>query len=169
MKFPRRRFLRLAAGVVALPAISKIARAQAYPTRPVRIVVGFPPAGVTDITARLIGPWLSARLGQPVVIENRPGAASNIATETVVRAAPDGQTLLLVGTFNVFNTALYNKLGFDFVRDIVPVASISRGMGVLVAHPSVPSKSLPELIAYAKENPGKISMASSGVGSAPHV
>ncbi len=169
MKLARRKFLHLAAGAAALPFAPHVARAQAYPTRPVRIVVGFPPAGVTDITARLIGPWLSARLGQPVVIENRPGAASNLATEAVVRAAPDGHTLLLVGTFNVFNTALYDNLSFDFIRDIAPVASISRGMGVLVAHPSVPPRSLPELVAYAKANPGKMTMASSGVGSAPHV
>jgi tripartite-type tricarboxylate transporter receptor subunit TctC len=169
MKFPRRQFLHLAAGAAALPIVSRIARAQTYPTRQVHILVGFPPAGSTDITARLIGQWLSMRLGQQFVIENRPGAGATLATEAVVRAPADGYTLLLTGSIDVWNMALYGNLRYNYFRDIVPVASISRGMGALVVHPSVPSKSVPELIAYAKANPGKMTVASSGVGSAPHI
>ena len=170
MKLPhRRQFLHLAAGAAALPAISRIARAQVYPTRPVRLIVGWPPGGPVDLFARLIGQPLSERLGQPIIIENRPGAASNMATEAVVRAPPDGYTLLQISSVNAFNATLYDNLSFNFVRDIAPVASIYRGPGVLVVHPSFPAKSVPELIAYAKSNPGKINMASAGVGSAPHV
>jgi tripartite-type tricarboxylate transporter receptor subunit TctC len=169
MKFPRRQFLHLAAGVAALPAVSRIASAQTYPTRPVRLIVGFPPAGGADITARLIGQWLSERLGQQFVIENRPGAGGNLATDAVVKAPPDGYTLLLTNSGDAWNPALYGNLKFNYIRDIVPVASVSREIGVLVVHPSVPLKSVSELIAYAKANPGKLTMASSGVGSAPHM
>jgi tripartite-type tricarboxylate transporter receptor subunit TctC len=169
LKFPRRQFLHLAAGAAALPAMSRIATAQTYPTRPVRIIVGFPPAGGVDIMARLMGQWLSERLDQPFVIENRPGAGSNIGTEAVVRAPPDGYTLLMVLTPNAVNATLYENLNFNFIRDIAPVASISRESNVIVVHPSVPVKTVPELIAYAKANPGKINMASGGNGSSPHV
>jgi tripartite-type tricarboxylate transporter receptor subunit TctC len=165
----RRGFLRLAAGGAALPALSPVAKAQSYPSRPVRILVGFPPGSAPDIVARLIGQDLSDRLGQPFVVENRPGASSNIATEAVVRAAPDGYTLLIVSLPNVFNATLYDKLNFDFLRDIVPIASIDRQPFVVESHPSVPAKTVPEFIAYAKANPGKIAMASAGAGSAPHV
>ena len=170
MKLPhRRQFLHLAAGAAALPAVSIVARAQSYPTRPVRIIVGFAPGGPADLIARLIGQSLSERLGQQFIIENRPGAGSNIATEAVVRAPPDGYTLLLVTATNAINTTLYEKLNFDFVRDIVPVASVNRSSGVMEVNPLVLAKSVPEFIAYAKANPGKISMASAGPGSAPHV
>jgi tripartite-type tricarboxylate transporter receptor subunit TctC len=169
MKLPRRQFLHLAAGAVALPPVSRIARAEAYPTRPVRLIVGYPPAGSADITARLIGQWLSERLGQQFVIDNRPGAGGNLATDAVTKAAPDGYTLLLIGSSSAWNGTLYGNLKFNFIRDIVPVASVSRGMGVLVVHPSVPAKSLFELITYAKANPGKLTVASSGVGSAQHM
>jgi tripartite-type tricarboxylate transporter receptor subunit TctC len=169
MKLPRRTFLHLAAGAAALPAVSRIAWAQAYPTRPVRIVVGFPPGGGADITARLIGQWLSERLGQPFIIDNRPGAGSNIATEAVVRAPADGYTLLIVGTFNAFNATLYDKLNFNFIRDIAPVATIIRAPQILVVNPSVPAKTIAEFIAYAKANPGKIDMASGGTGTPPHL
>ena len=169
MKLPRRNFLRLAAGAAALPAVSRIARAQAYPTRPVRLIVGFPAGGVADLFARLIGQWLSERLGQPFIIENRPGAGGNLAAEAAVKATPDGYTLLMVGSNNAFNVTLYDNLSFDFVRDIAPVGSIYRGLSVLVVHPSFPVKSVPDLIAYAKANPGKINMASGGVGSPQHV
>jgi tripartite-type tricarboxylate transporter receptor subunit TctC len=169
MKFPRRRFLRLAAGAAALPGVSLIARAQAYPTRPVRLIVPFGLAGATDITARLIGQWLSERLGQQFVIENRPGAGGNIGTEAVVRAAPDGYTLLYVTTANAVSATLYDKLNFNFIRDIAPVAPIVRFPYIMVVNPSVPAKTLPEFIAYAKANPGKINMASVGIGSTPHV
>jgi tripartite-type tricarboxylate transporter receptor subunit TctC len=169
MKIPRRRLLHLAAGAVALPATSRITWAQAYPTRPVRLIAGFPPGGVVDVFARLIGQWLSERLGQPLVIENRPGAGGNLAAEAVVRATPDGYTLLMVGSNNAFNVTLYDNLSFDFVRDIAPVASIYRGPAVLEMHPSFPAKSVPELIAYAKANPGKVNMASAGVGTPQHV
>jgi len=169
MLFARRRFLHLAAGAVALPGVSRIARAQAYPSRPVRIVVGFPPAGSTDITARLIGQWLSERLGQQFIIENRPGAGATLGTEAVANARPDGYTLLLGGVDNAWNATLYGNLRFNFIRDIVPVASVSSGMGVLVVNPAIPVKSVLELIVYAKANPGKITMASAGVGSAPHM
>ena len=170
MKLPhRRRFLHLAAGVAALPALSQIARAQAYPSRPVRFIVGFPPAGAGDITARLIGQMLSERLSQQLVIENRPGAGANLATEAVAKAPPDGYTLLLTGSNDAWNATLYGNLKFNYIRDIVPVASVSRGMGVLVVHPSVSANSVPEFIAYAKANPGKLTVASSGIGSAPHM
>jgi tripartite-type tricarboxylate transporter receptor subunit TctC len=161
--------LHLAAGAAALPAMSRIAWAQAYPTRPVHLIVPFGPAGATDITARLIGQWLSERLGQQFVIENRPGAGGNIGTEAVVRAAPDGYTLLYVTTANASNATLYDKLNFNFVRDIAPIAPIVSFPYIMVVNPSVPAKTLPEFIAYAKANPGKINMASVGVGSTPHI
>jgi tripartite-type tricarboxylate transporter receptor subunit TctC len=169
MKLPRRTFLHLAAGAAALPAVSRIARAQEYPTKPVRIIVGFAPGGGADIAARLIGQWLSERLGQSFVIENRPGAGSNIATEAVVRAPSDGYTLLLVSAPAAINATLYEKLSFNFIRDIAPVASISHVPHVMVVHPSFPAKTVPEFIAYAKANAGKINMASAGNGSTPHV
>jgi tripartite-type tricarboxylate transporter receptor subunit TctC len=169
VKLPRRNFLRLAAGAAALPAVSRVARAQAYPSRPVRIVVGFAPGGPSDILARLMGQWLSERLGRPVVIENRPGASSNIATETVVRAAPDGYTLLMVSTTNAINATLYDKLNFDFLHDIAPIAAITREPHAIVVNPSVPAKTIPEFLAYAKANPGKINMASPGNGTGPHM
>jgi tripartite-type tricarboxylate transporter receptor subunit TctC len=169
MKLPRRNFLHLAAGAAALPALSRVAWAQAYPTRPVRIIAGFAPGGGVDIIARLIGQWLSERLGQQFIVENRPGAATNIATEAVVRAPPDGYTLLLVNAANAFNATLYDKLNFNFIRDIAPVASVTRGPYVMVVHPSVPAKTVPEFIAYAKANPRKLNMASGGVGSPAHV
>jgi tripartite-type tricarboxylate transporter receptor subunit TctC len=169
MKLPRRRFLHLAAGAAALPAVSRVARAQAYPTRPVRIVVGFTPGGANDIVARLIGEWLSERLGQPFLIENRPGAAGNIAAEAVVRAPPDGYSLLFAGTPNTVNATLYDKLNFNFVKDIVAVASLIRTFYVMEVNPSVPVKTVPEFIAYAKANPGKINMASSGIGGGHHL
>jgi tripartite-type tricarboxylate transporter receptor subunit TctC len=169
MKLPRRKFLHLAAGAAALPALSRIAGAQSYPTRPVRIVVGFAPGGGVDITARLIGQWLSERLGQQFIIENRPGAGTNIATEAVVRAPADGYTLLLVNAANAVNATLYDNLSFNFVRDIAPVAGIMAASSVMMVHPSVPAKTVPEFIAYAKANPGKINMGSGGVGSPSHV
>ena len=169
MKLPRRTFLHLAAGAAALPATSRFAWAQAYPTRPVRLIVPFGPAGASDITARVIGQWLSERLGQQFVIENRPGAGGNIGTEAVVRAAPDGYTLLYVTTANAVSATLYDKLNFNFIRDIAPVAPIVRFPYIMVVNPSVPAKTLPEFIAYAKANPGKINMASVGIGSTPHV
>jgi tripartite-type tricarboxylate transporter receptor subunit TctC len=169
MKLPRRTFLHMAAGAAALPAMSRLAWAQAYPTRPVRLVVGFPPGGVADLYARLIGQWLSERLGQAFIIENRAGAGGNLAAEAVVKAPPDGYTLLMVGANNAWNATLYDNLNFNFIRDIAPIASIYRAPAVLVVHPSFPAKSVPELIAYAKANPGKINMASGGVGSAQHV
>ena len=151
------------------PAVSRFAWAQTYPSRPVRIIVGFAAGGPNDILARLIGQWLSERLGQPFVIENRPGAGSNIATEAVVRAPPDGYTLLLVGTPNAINATLYDNLNFNFIRDIAPVAGLIRGALVMVVHPSVPAKTLPEFIAYAKANPGKLSYGSGGVGGITHI
>jgi tripartite-type tricarboxylate transporter receptor subunit TctC len=169
MKLPRRNFLHLAAGAAALPAVSRIAWAQAYPTRPVRLIEGFGAGSAPDILARLIGQSLSEQLGQSFVIENRSGAASNIATEAVVRAAPDGYTLLLVTASNAINATLYDKLGFNFIRDIAPVASICRVPLVMEVHPSVPTKTVAEFIAYAKANPGKINMASAGTGSIPHM
>jgi tripartite-type tricarboxylate transporter receptor subunit TctC len=170
MKLPhRRQFLHLAAGAAALPAVSSNARAQIYPTRPVRLIVGFPAGGAADLFARLIGQVLSERLGQPFIIENRPGAGSNVATEAVVRAPPDGYTLLQIASVNAWNATLYDHLSFNFIRDIAPVASIYRGGAVLVVHPSFPTKSVPELIAYARANPGKINMASGGVGTPQHV
>jgi tripartite-type tricarboxylate transporter receptor subunit TctC len=169
MKLPRRTFLHLAAGAAALPAVSRVARAQAYPTRPVRIVVGLAPGGTNDIVARLMGQWLSERLGQPFVIDNRPGAASNIATEAVARAAADGYTLLLSSLNNAISATLYERLNFNFIRDITAVAGILRTPNVMVVNPSVPAKSVPEFIAYAKANPGKLNMASPGNGTSLHV
>jgi len=169
MTLPRRRFLQLAAGAAALPATTRIAAAQSYPARPLRMIIGYPPGGSADMTARLTGQWLSERLGQPVVIESRPGAATNLATEAVVRAAGDGYTLLLVAPANAINATLYDKLNFNFLRDIVPVAGIIRFPNVVVVHPSLPIKTIPELIAYAKANPGKLNMASSGNGSTIHM
>ena len=152
-----------------LPAVPRIATAQAYPTRPVRLIIGYPPGGSADITARLIGQWLSERLGQPVVVESRPGAGTNIATETVVNAPPDGYTLLLVAPANAINATLYEKLNHNFMRDIAPVAGLIPFPNVIVVKPSVPAKTVPEFIAYAKANPGKLNMASSGAGSTIHV
>src|SRR6516165_4175532 len=170
MKLPhRRQFLRLAAGAAALPAVSRFAFAQAYPTRPVRIIVGAAPSGTYDIMARLIGEWLSERLDQPFVIENRPGAGTTIATEAVVKAPPDGYTLLLVGGAAVTSALLYDKLNFNLVRDIAPVAAISREPHVMVVNPSVPASTVPEFIAYAKGNLGNISMASGGMGTVGHL
>jgi tripartite-type tricarboxylate transporter receptor subunit TctC len=169
MTFPRRRFLRLVAGAAALPAVSRVASAQSYPTRPVRLIVGFPAGGVGDILARLLGQWLAERLGQAVVIENRPGAATNIAAEAVVRSPPDGHTLLWVTSANAINATLYDKLSFVFLRDIAPVASFVRAPGVMEVNPDVPAKSVAEFITYAQANPGKINFASSGTGSLSHV
>jgi tripartite-type tricarboxylate transporter receptor subunit TctC len=169
MKLCRRQFLHLAAGAVALPALPHVARAQAYPTRPVRIIVGLAAGGPADIVARLIAQWLSDRLGQPFVVENRTGAATNIAAETVVRSPSDGYTLLFVTSASAVNTTLYKKLSFNFTRDIVPVASLIRAPSVLEVNPSVPANTVPEFIAYAKANPGKLSMASSGIGTASHL
>jgi tripartite-type tricarboxylate transporter receptor subunit TctC len=169
MTLARRTFLRLAAGAAVLSAASRMARAQTYPARPVRVIVGFPPGGGIDIIARLMGKWLSERLGQPFVIENRPGASSNIATEAAVRAAPDGYTILMVGVFNAVNTTLYEKLNFNFIRDIMPVATITRAPNIMVVHPSFPAKTAPDFIAYARANPGKVDMASDGIGNNGHV
>jgi tripartite-type tricarboxylate transporter receptor subunit TctC len=169
MKLLRRQFLYLAAGAAAIPAVSRLARAQAYPSRPVRIVVGFPAGGVGDILARLMGQWLSERLGQPFVVENRPGAAGNIGAEAVVHAPPDGYTLLFVGVNHAINATLYEKLNYNFIRDIAPIASVMLVPNVLVVHPSFPAGTIPEFIAYAKANPGKISMASAGNGTSAHV
>jgi tripartite-type tricarboxylate transporter receptor subunit TctC len=169
MKVVRRKFLRLAAGAVALPAVLRRAIAQSYPTRPVRIVVGFTPGGATDILARLIGQWLSERLGQPFVVENRPGAGSNIATDAVVRSPADGYTLMLVAPANAINATLYDKLPFDFIRDIAPVAGLIRVANVMEVNPALPAKTLPEFIAYAKANPGKLNYASAGNGTTSHL
>jgi tripartite-type tricarboxylate transporter receptor subunit TctC len=170
MKLPHRRhFLHLAAGATALPVISRFAWAQTYPTQPVRIIVGFGPGGAPDILARLIGQWLSERLGQPFVVENRPGGGGNVGTELVVRAPPDGYTLLLVSLTNIVNATLYDNLNFNFIRDIAPVASISREPLGMEVNPSFPANTVPEFIAYAKANPGKINMASPGIGTTPHM
>jgi len=169
VKLGRRSFLHLAAGAAALPAVSRIARAQAYPTRPARIIVGFSAGGGGDIMARLIGQWLSERVGQQFIIENRPGAGGNSGTEAVVVAPPDGYTLLLVAPPNAINATLYDKLKFNFIRDIAPVASMIRHPLVMLVNPAVPAKTVPEFIAYAKANPGKINFASIGIGSTPHV
>jgi tripartite-type tricarboxylate transporter receptor subunit TctC len=169
VKLPRRKFLHLAAGAAALPTVLRIARAQSYPSRPVRIVVGLAAGGTSDIAARLLGQWLSERLGQQFVIENRPGAGTNIATEAVVRAVPDGYTLLFVVTANAINAALNDKLSFNLIRDIAPVAGLTRGSFVMVVNPLLPAKTVPEFIAYAKANPGKMSMASGGIGVGGHV
>jgi tripartite-type tricarboxylate transporter receptor subunit TctC len=169
MKLPRRKFLHLAAGAAVLAVAQRIAFAQTYPTRPVRIIVGFAAGGGSDITARLMGQWLSERLGQQFIIENRPGASGNIATEAAVRAPPDGYTLVLISASAATNAALYNNLNFNLIRDIAPVASIIVVPDVMVVHPSVPAKTLPEFIAYAKRDPGKISMASGGIGTVGHL
>jgi tripartite-type tricarboxylate transporter receptor subunit TctC len=169
MKLPRRKFLHLAASAAALPAAARVARAQVYPTRPVRIVVPFAPGGSTDIIARLIGQWLSERLGQPFVIENRPGAGSNIGTEVVVKAPPDGYTLLLVGASSAINATLYEKLNFNFLRDITSVAGIISIPFIMAVIPSFPAKTVSEFIAYAKVNPSKVNMGSGGNGTAGHL
>src|ERR1700704_2747751 len=169
MQVPRRQFMQLSAGAAALAAVSRFAWAQAYPSRPVRLIVPFPPGGGAEISARLIGQWLSERLGQPFIIDNRPGAGTNIGTEAVVRAPPDGYTLLLVNAANAINATLYHKLSYNFIRDIAPVAGIMRVPSVLVVHPSLPANTIPEFIAYAKANPGKLNMASGGIGSGTHL
>jgi tripartite-type tricarboxylate transporter receptor subunit TctC len=169
MKFPRRTFLHLAVGAAALPAVSRIARAQAYPSRPVRIIVGFPAGGATDIQARLMGQWLSDRLGQQFIIENRSGASGNIGTEAVAKAPADGYTLLQVVTPNVINAALYTNLNFDFMRDIAPIICSARLAYMVVVHPSVPATTIPEFIAYAKANPGKINYGSAGHGTPQNI
>ena len=169
MSLPRRAFLRLAAGAAALPVAPRAASAQSYPSRPVRIIVGFASGGPNDIFSRLIGQWLAERLGQPFVIENRPGASTNIATELVVRAPADGYTLLFIAQPVAINATLYKNLSFNFLRDIEPVASLVRQSLVMVVHPNVPARTVPEFIAYAKANPGKLSMASVGIGSTPHI
>jgi tripartite-type tricarboxylate transporter receptor subunit TctC len=169
MKPPRRAFLHLAAGAVVLPAVLRIARAETYPTRPVHLIVAFAAGGTNDIVARLLGQALSQRLGQPLVIENRPGAGSNIGTELVVRAPPDGYTLLMAGTPNAINATLYDKLPFDFIRDIAPVASVLVMPDVMEVNPSLPVRTVPEFIAYARANPGKIAMGSAGTGGATHL
>jgi tripartite-type tricarboxylate transporter receptor subunit TctC len=165
LKLPRRQFLHLAAGAAALPAVSRIASADAYPSRPVHLLSGFPPGGFIDATARLTGQWLSERLAQPFVIENRTGASGNVATEAVVHSPPDGYTLLTVNDANAYNATLYDKLNFNFIHDIVPVASVGRALYVMVVDPLLSTKTVPEFIAYARANPGKINMASSGPGS----
>ena len=169
MKLPRRSFLRLAGGATALATISRIASAQIFPAKPVRVIVGFAAGGSADIVARLTGEWLSERLGKPFIIENRPGAGTNIATEAVAKAPADGYTLLLVTAANFINATLYERLNFNFIRDIAPVASLSREPNIMAVHPSVPAQTVREFIAYAKANPGKVSMASGGVGAPSHV
>src|SRR5436190_5810715 len=169
MKFPRRTFLHLAAAAAALPALPRLSWAQAYPSRPVRIVVGFAAGGATDIQARLVGQWLSDRLGQQFIVENRAGASGNIGTEAVARAPADGYTLLQIVTPNAINAALYSNLNFDFIRDIVPVIAAARLAYVVVVHPSVPAATIPELIAYAKANPGKINYGSAGPGTPQNI
>jgi tripartite-type tricarboxylate transporter receptor subunit TctC len=169
MKLPRRQFLHLAAGAAALPALSRFARAQAYPSRPVRIVVGFAPGGGTDVLARIIGQWLSERLGRQFIVENRTGAGGNLATEAAVNAPPDGYTLLMAGTNDATNATLYETLKFNFIRDIVPVASIIQVPNAMLVIPSFPAKTVVEFIAYAKANPGKINMGSGGTGSINHM
>lgn len=169
LKLSRRAFFNLAAGAAALSAVSHIASAQDYPTRPVRIIAGFAPGGGVDITARLMGQWLSDRLGRTFVVENRPGAASNIATEFVVRSPADGYTLLLIATTEAINATLYDNLSFNFIRDIVPVAGIMNAPNIMVVHPSFPARDVPEFISYAKANPGKINFASAGTGTSTHL
>ncbi len=169
MKLPRRQFLHLAAGAAAMPAVSRIASAQAYPTKPIRWIIGFPPGGGADTVARIMEPWLSRRLGQPVIIENRPGASTNIAVQAVVNSPPDGYTLLWHGLSSVVNASLFTNLPFDIQRDIDPTAGVVSYPMIMVAHPSVPAKSVAELIAHAKANPGKVTMASFGTGSASHL
>jgi tripartite-type tricarboxylate transporter receptor subunit TctC len=165
----RRQFLHLAVGATALPVFSRIARAQAYPSRPVRIIVPFAAGGGTDITARVIAQWLSERLGQQFVVDNRPGGGTNIGTEAAAKAPADGYTLLMVGTSNTVNPALYDKLNFNFIRDIAPVAGVIRAPFVLDVNPSMPVRTVPEFIAYTKANPGKVNMASSGSGAGSHM
>jgi tripartite-type tricarboxylate transporter receptor subunit TctC len=169
MKLPRRKFLHLALGAAALPAVSRFARAQTYPARPVRLIVGFPAGGGADTLARLTAQWLSERLGQPFIVENRPGANTNIATEAVVHAPADGHTLLLVGPSNATNATLFERLNFNFIRDIAPVAGIARVAFVLLVNPSLPAKTFLEFLAYAKANPAKVNMASSGSGTPSHI
>jgi len=166
---PRRQFLQLAAGAAALPAMPLIALAQAYPLRPVRILEPFGAGGAADIAARALGQWLQERMGQPIIIENRSGGNGNIATEAMIRSAPDGYTLFVAGAYNAINAALYDKLNFNFVREITPIASVTRFPLVLEVHPSIPAKTVPEFIAYAKANPGKLNMASAGVGNGTHL
>jgi tripartite-type tricarboxylate transporter receptor subunit TctC len=169
MKPSRRHFLRFASGAIALPAFSRLARAQTWPNRPVRLIIGYTPGGSADLTARLMGQWLSEKLGQSFIVENRPGASTNIATEAVLRAAPDGYTMLLVAPANAINATLYDKLNFNFIKEVEPVAGLIRFPNVVVVNPSLPIKTIPELIAYAKANPGKLNMASSGNGSTIHM
>jgi tripartite-type tricarboxylate transporter receptor subunit TctC len=169
MELPRRQFLHLVAGVGALPTLSRFASAQPYPSRPIRLIVGFPPGGPTDISARIIAQALSERLSQPVVVENQPGAGGNIGVEAVVRATPDGHTLLMVDASPTINATLYEKLSFNFIRDIAPVAGMARQLQFMLVNPSVPAKTVPEFIAYANANPGKINMASAGNGTPPHL
>jgi tripartite-type tricarboxylate transporter receptor subunit TctC len=165
----RRRFLEVVAGAIASPAVASVAQAQSYPTRPVKLYVGAAPGGAPDLFARVVADWLAPHLGQPFIVENRPGAGSNLATEAVVRAPADGHTLLMVTAMNAFSAGLYDNLSFDFLRDIAPVAGVMHGTGVVVVKPAAPVRSIPELIAYAKADPGKLLMASAGVGSAPHL
>jgi tripartite-type tricarboxylate transporter receptor subunit TctC len=169
MKLPRRQFLHLAAGAAALPMVSRLARAQTYPTKPVRLIVAFAAGGPNDIVARLIGQWLTERLGQPFVVENRPGGGSTVGTEVLVRSPPDGHTLLLCSPANTIGASFYEKLSYNFVSDTAPVALVAQGASVMETHPSVPAKTVPEFIAYARANPGKINMASSGTGGYQHV
>jgi tripartite-type tricarboxylate transporter receptor subunit TctC len=169
MKLPRRQFLHLAAGAAALPAVSRVAKAQAYPTRPVRLIVGWPPGGGADTVSRIVGQWLSERLGQQVIIENRPGASTNIAAQAVINSPPNGYTLLFYSASTLINTIMFSNLPFDVRRDIAPVSGLVAYPMVLVAHPSVPAKTVTELIAHAKANPGKVTMASFGTGSASHL
>jgi tripartite-type tricarboxylate transporter receptor subunit TctC len=169
MKFRRRQFVQLAASAIALPVVSRVARAQTYPSRPVRLIIGYPAGGANDIIGRLIGQWLSERLGQQFIIENRAGAAGNIGTEAVVRSPADGYTLLLAGSFNAINATLYDKLNFNFIRDIAPVAGILRSTFVMLVNPAFPAQTVAEFIAYAKANPGKLNMASGGIGNLTHV
>jgi tripartite-type tricarboxylate transporter receptor subunit TctC len=169
MMLARRQFLRLAGGMAGLPLFSRGATAKSYPVRPVRVICGFPPGGISDTYARLIAQWLSQQLGQQFIVENRPGAGGNLAAEAVAKAAPDGYTLLLTTSADAWNATLYRNLSFNIVRDFAPVAPISRGAGILVVNPAFPPKSVPELIAYAKAHPGKVTVASAGIGSAPHM
>lgn len=169
MSLARRQFLEIAAGVAALPLACRVAAAQSYPARPVRIFSGFPPGGISDTYARLIAQWQSQQLGQQFIVENRPGAGGNLAAEAVAKSAPDGYSLLLTTSADAWNATLYRNLSFNIVRDFAPVAPISRGGGILVTNPAFPPKSVPELIAYAKSHPGKVTVASAGVGSAPHM
>jgi len=169
MQLPRRRFLHLAAGAAALPAVSRMGWAQTYPARPVRMIVAYPPGSGADILARLMGQWLQERLGQPFVIENRPGGSTNIATQAVVNASADGYTILMVHTAGAVNATLYDKLNYNFIRDIAPVAALTKAALVMEVNPTVPAKTVSEFIAYAKSNPGKLNMASSGIGGASHI